>query len=1119
MGIQFVISRQGAAATEAMYAKMLALGEAEPESKIYYFVPEQATLQAQKDLARLHRRGCVMNIDILPFRRLSYRLLEELGDVLPVVLDDIGKGMVLKKVLQEKDRELRMYRGKSSKSGFVQEMKSMISEFSRYMVDAEQLSRMAEQVEDEYVARKLRELSVIVGGFRETLAEKYITEEDIFTAMCPLVGQSAHLQDGRLFLDGFTGFTPSQYELLRALMLRCKDITVAVTMEPECYHRVLPEQHLFTMSARMIATLERLAEETGHTVLSPVFLEPKEGEESLTHLQKEIFRYPVKTYDGTPAITVHSLAGVWEEVAYVVGRIVSLVQKDNYRYGEIGIICGDVEGYSEELREAMNTAGIPCFIDYKSNVMDNPLVDYIRSLLRVLATDFRRDHVVHFLKNPLSDYEPDVVNYLENFLIARGIRGYSSWRRGFEGGYSTKHGCHEEQVAELGRRFAEEMAPLVEAFRAQTTVQEKVSLLYHYIRNKGLYGKMELLAEKMHTADVPWNLRREKEYHQIYQSVMDLFDRLVELLGHTTLSLQEFAGVLDAGFAEMKLGVIPPEQDCVVIGDIKRSRLAGIRQLFFMAVNEGVVPGGGGSSELLTQSERELLKERHGMELAETQKESISTEEFYLFLAFSKPTEHLTVTFRRAGEEGREYRPSYVVYRILRMFPELRITNEGDEETFYDAIAADGGLSRFLHGFSKALTADADAATMALFAWYGEHVEATKLPLGMEELAQAAHGEVWEESIGASVAEKLYSQCLRGSVSRLECYAACGYKHFLQYGLRLEERREYQANALDIGNAFHDALKRYSDKVKSSEYTFRTIPMEVASEYMDHAVEEMLAQPEREVFTSSQRNAYLSATMRHTLQNMMEIITKQQKYGKFEPELFEERFHYFSERLDLHGIIDRVDMCRSEDGTYFKIVDYKSGNKKLDYDRVRAGLDIQLPAYLGAFAKNSPIGAKPAAAFYQPVDNPIVDDCEEPEEAAFAAMRPNGILREETGIMGLMDHNIDGSQGKYTSPVIPAAFNKDGGLTAATKAVNEAQLQALLDGTERLMEREAEEILSGNIGRNPYRDGNATACDYCPYHGVCGKEHRGHMKERNIRLAESSTQNENREDTQDVGKE
>ncbi len=1099
MSVQFVIGIQGSAVTELLYDRMLSLSEEQGGDKLIYFVPEQATLQAQKELTERHPRHCVADIDILPFRRLAYRLTEELGDRLLPMLDDIGKGMVVKRVLQKKDSELTLYRNKAGKPGFVQEVKSLLSEFSRYMVEPETLQELSDRVDDSYMQKKLVDLSAILEGFRENLSSEYITEEDIYSAMCPLLEESERMKDTHLFLDGFTGFTPSQYELLRTLLRKAKTVTIAVTMDPACYHASLTPQHLFTMSARMIEMFEKMAKETGHELLAPCFAALPDKEPSLAHLQKHLFRQQVETYDKMPAITIQSLDNMRSEVSYVVGQIVELVQMHNYRYSDIGILCGDVEGYSDVLREALESAGIPFFIDYKSNAMSNALIDYIRSLLRIFLTDFRSDTVLHFMKNPLSDYSVREISYLENYLLARGIRGYSSWKRGFQGGYKTSHACNEEMVADVAARLLSELSPVRDALLSKATLKDKIVALYEFLRGQHLYDKLESLADRALVSDIPWARRREKEYRQIYRCVMELLDQLVALLGDSELSLQDLAGVLDTGFAELKVGVIPPEKDSVVVGDLKRSRLSGIRHLFFMAVNEGVVPGRAGASELLTQLEREKLKNQYALELSETRKESVSTEEFYLFLAFSRPTEHLTITYRRSGEDNTEYRPSYVVYRILRLFPELHVTTEADIEDFFDTLRADGGVSQFVHSYARILEEGGTPDELALYRWFLENEASVSLPTSVRELQQAYAGEKWQETMRAEVAELLYSHCLKGSVSRLEAYAACAYKHFLQYGLGLEERREFEPNAMDIGNAFHDALKRFFLMIKDSGCELRTMQDDVVKEYMQRAVEETMELPWTEAFGASNRNAYLRTTMERILHHMAGIFKEQQIAGSFDPAQFEQYQHYYSEHLDLRGIVDRIDMCKTEDGNFFKIVDYKSGKKEFDTNQMMAGLDIQLPAYMLMYAKSNPDGAQPAGAFYHKLDYPILDEAKSKEADRLRALRPSGLIRSESDVVKLMDRHCD-KDGSYKSVYVPIEM-KDGRYSGKdNNAYSQLGMDRLLNQVEQIMEIQAEEILSGNIKRAPYKSGSKEACTYCPYRGVCGKEHRTGPEYRDVKM-------------------
>lgn len=1095
MALHMIIGNAGDGKTYALYQKVLEASEGAGQ-KLFLLVPEQATLAAQKELTALHPRHCILNCDILSFRRLSFRLLEELGNRLPVILEDTGKGMMIKKLLLEHGEELTLYAGKERKKGFVGQVRSLLSELSQYCVTVDAMEEAKKGVADPLLTHKFSDLIRIYQLFQETLSDSYLTEEDLFTAMCPLVQESALLRGSSLFLDGYTGFTPSQYRLLEQLFLAADEVYVTLSMDPA---ELLPGRGgapLFTLSRKTLSHLQELAERCGQRIAPPLCVSHGLGAPSLRHLKEQIFRYPAAVSMEAPAITVRSLASRQEEIRYLVSCIVRLVREEGYRYRELGILCGDVEGYSEELRQAFGRAGIPCFIDYKENVLGNPCVDLLRSVLRILATDFRRDAVAHYMKNPLSGFTLREAALMENYLLASGIRGKSGWSRPFARTCPDRQAADLTEVNALRERCMADWQILFSGFGKGKTVREGLTALYYFLKQRDAAGQMERLADVMAgqadgaASGLPFRLRKEKEYRQIYPALIAMFEQMEELLGKETLPVQEFADILDTGFEETKLGVIPPEPDSIPVGDVKRSRLQQVRVLFFLGVNEGVVPGFSHAAGLFTDREREKIKAA-GLELAETAKEAVTTEEFYLYLAMAKPTEHLYLTYRRCGDDGRELRPSYILQRIRRIFPALTVAY-GEEDTLFAQLAPDGGERLLLRAIGQNRRGVRTPEGEALQAYFGK----TEQPLfgsrvTMEKLLQASHGQQGAFALSVQTARELYSQTLRGSVSRLECFAQCAYRHFLQYGLRLSERSEFQVSPVDVGSLFHKALCLFSEGLKQAGLSWRTVDAEQARPRMLQAVQEALREQTTELFESSRRNRYQLSRVEELLERTVLTVQEQLKEGRFEPDCFERRFTHSDERLELTGIIDRIDVFREDGTTYFKVVDYKSGEQKLDLSRVCDGVSLQLPVYLSEARRLFPDGTVPAAGLYYHIANPLVDKLSADWQRELRkALCPDGVVLEKKQSLRLLDGQLLDGAGEYAkryqSLVLPVATTAAGEPAKNSKLLSESGMQTVFSYVDWLLHRQTERILQGEIAPHPYRNGQRSACEYCPYYSVCG---------------------------------
>lgn len=193
-----------------------------------------------------------------------------------------------------------------------------------------------------------------------------------------------------------------------------------------------------------------------------------------------------------------------------------------------------------------------------------------------------------------------------------------------------------------------------------------------------------------------------REYSQVYGILIRLLDEMAELLGEETMELQEFMEILEAGLSEAKVGVIPPGIDQVQVGDIRRTRLAHVKVLFFLGLNDGWVPARGNDGGIVSDMERELLKE-NGMELAPTARENSYIQRFYLYQNLTKPSQHLYLSWCLGSSDGVVMRPSYLVSNIRRLFPKITVCEEKEPGSeLWQTTTRKNGMQYFLYGLQEA---------------------------------------------------------------------------------------------------------------------------------------------------------------------------------------------------------------------------------------------------------------------------------------------------------------------------------------------------------------------------------------------------------------------------------
>ncbi|MDE6924041.1 MAG: exodeoxyribonuclease V subunit gamma, partial [Acetatifactor sp.] len=593
MSLKFVFGPSGSGKSRQIYNEITERAGKNPGQNFLIVVPDQFTMQTQKELVLLNDRGGIMNIDVLSFGRLNHRIMEEVGREEIPVLDDTGKSLVLQKVAANLKEELPVLGSFLHRQGYIHEVKSAISEFMQYGIGTEDVSKLiAYAGRRGALAGKLKDLETLYKGFTEYIRGNFITTEETLDVLRRSLHKSKLLPGSVVVFDGFTGFTPIQNRLIRELMQVCGEVILTVTLgQGENPYVKDGEQKLFYLSKKTVADLEKLAKEAGIPREKDVFIGTYhrfEQAPALRHLEKNLFRYPFQPYgEEQSEIRLFETTTPRDEVHQTGLKIRELVREQGLAYRDIAVIMGDLEGYAPFVETEFAQMEIPCFIDRTRGIALNPMIEFIKSALELFEKNFTYEAVFHYLRSGMADLERSEIDELENYVIRTGIRGYRSYSRLFT--HKTEKMEKDEEALErinhLRERMMEQLSPL--AMKKEGRVKDYIDGLYDFLVQNKVQNK---LVEYERQFEEQGQLPRAREYAQIYRLVMELLDQIYELLGEETIPLPEFREILEAGFGEIQVGTIPQNVDRVVVGDMERTRLKQVKVLFFLGVNDGNIP-------------------------------------------------------------------------------------------------------------------------------------------------------------------------------------------------------------------------------------------------------------------------------------------------------------------------------------------------------------------------------------------------------------------------------------------------------------------------------------------------------------------------------------------------
>ncbi|MCR4740142.1 MAG: PD-(D/E)XK nuclease family protein [Lachnospiraceae bacterium] len=1213
MGLRLILGNAGSGKSRRLFEHIIEESIKNPDKNYIIVVPEQFTLQTQKDIVRLHPRHGILNIDILSFNRLCYRIFSETGGGSDgVLVDDMGKNLILRHLSSGLSDDLPVIGKNLKRLGYITEVKSVISEMMQYGIgpsQAEALIHFSEAEGKQLLGRKLAEIRLIYEEFTRYIKDKYVTAEELPVRAGDRVNYSKLLKKSVIAFDGFTGFTPVQYKLIGDLMENCIDIyaTILIDVKREVgkdlrIKGIVSEHELFYMSKKTFSILTGIADRTGTKIHDPEVIDRKvpirysltgksvsENSEitedsgknrtfsasvnnrRIAFLEDNIFR-PDKAVcadEGGEAKNEENSKNInsWEEdrdgtdtgsdvyitnsqtnsdeITDVCKRIGQLVRQNGYKYRDIAIVTGDIDGYGHALAGMMDKYDIPYFVDRTLPILLNPCTEYIRAFYSVIIDNYSYDSVIRYLRTPVTDISMEETDLLDDYLFACGIRGRNAWNRKF---IRKRKNFREEnllkcddirkKIVEDFNLFEKELSGKGISGDFECTVRKHCESLYGLLKRNSMENKLNRMAGAF---EKDGNALKAKEMSQIYAHIIALLDKLTGLLGDETVSITEFSELLDAGFDEIRIGIIPSDQDYVQIGDIKRSRLRDIKALFFVGVNDGIIPKRSQKGGLISDTEREFLSgNTEGITLAPSIRETAYTERLYLYMLLSKPSEKLFISYPSVAAGGESLKPSYLIREIREMLWDVKIDSLGHEpetpvfteKTAYTAFCTklrdyiDLSVNESKEEEKKReLTRIKYEALLKIILLNNSSATSTEASEAVFRqklktiITSALHNDnVSDLKLNPAVSKAVFGDSLRGSVTRLENYAECAYKHFVMYGLSLRERDEFGFEAGDLGSLFHDALMYYGRILKEEGKDPDTVSSKDREALAASALDRAIGAGDYSVIYSSYRMAYNRERILRILKRTVDVLSAQQKKGSFVPEGFECVFSGNNDLSSLNiplkdgrtvrlfGQIDRYDTCVEGENVYIKIIDYKSSDKDLDLLAVYKGIQLQLIVYLNAAEELIKRGRNPeegintvtAGVFYYHIDDPIIIEesrlsDSEIEKAVNDSLRMKGIVNSDPKIFGMLDRDLaDGTVKK--SDVIHLEIGKDGRASARSKVLTSGEFKLLSEYVNLKIADMAEEILDGDISVRPQAvKKDSDACKECRFGHLCNfrPENRG----------------------------
>lgn len=1056
-------------------------------------VPEQFSYRTEKLLVDALGATSGETAEALTFSRLAGRIFLQKSGAAKLPVSAAGKNMLVYRAIAAKRSKLTTYALATEKLGFIDRISTLLSEFKRYGVTPDAVAELAKKADNPALKGKLCDLAYIYAEYEALFFEEYADFEDNLYVAAAQLAQSGCLSGAHVFIDEFSDFLPQHYKMIEAMCGCAASVTVCLCMDDQ-----FDTQGVFAPAVRTFFKLKKLCKTLGIDFLGHFLRENQsfQAAPALCHLEKQYTRCaPVPYAEKTEEVQVFEALNVYSEIEYAARTISALVREEGYRWRDFALCCGDAETYFEPVKMIFSRYGIPCFLSEKSAASEHPLVLTILSAIDILASGYRYDSMFTYLKTGFANITPREADLLENYVLATGAT-----RRAWldEKPWSYKSALSEGeaepnlQIDEIRRRVTAPLVRLRAGIGSKHTVRESCTAVYAFVCELGMGARVQEMVEQFKARG---EFVLANKYSRIWNSILNILDQMVLTAGDKKIGMEQFRNLMETGFLKEQMGIIPQAADAVSVLDVSLARASTCKCLFALGTNCGTFAGTAVQEGILTDREREAIAAM-GAEIAPTTREAAFDARFLVYKAITKPSERLYLSYAVSGMNGASLPASDICKTILQMFPLAVQANDllGAELEAANALgSAAGTLGELALQMGDAGPGGLSGLWADVSAWYAGQ-EGYREKLAVLQQAQAYTNAA--QQLPPRQMEQMYSNGIRTSVSRLERYSKCPFSYFIEYTLKAKERKILKIGAPDIGSILHAVLERFTKKIQQDGVAWRDID----DAYCEAAIAAIVDELSTGIFAGSplmgKATQYLLLRLKRNLVRCAKLLVLHIAGGRFEPVGSEVRFGddgqiravvvdlTSGKKLKIRGMIDRVDACETEDGTYYRVIDYKSGSKTFQLENIYNKLDLQLVVYLDAAMQDKP-GAKPAGMLYFNIREPMVSASapmtkEEADAAVLERMKLDGLVLNDEEIVREMDKNYaDGSA------FLPVKVNKSGQIRVNSSMATMQQFQVLSSHVKRTLRQIGDGIAGGKIDIRPYRSGELSPCTYCAYKPVC----------------------------------
>lgn len=1135
MSLTFILGKEQKDHKQKLIDIFLSDYQKNPQDKFYFIVPNHIKFESEIEIIESFKKTldpnsniiATNNLQIFSLSRMAWYYLRDTNELNAMTLTETKKAMIIKYIITQHQKDLKIFKGEINKEGFIDELSSQIDELLQGQIDIDDLTNIINNSDSNFEKQKIRELKIIYADYLDFINQNYLHENLLMEKLTNLFENSDVLDNSHFYFYGFSTFKNSEYNLLQSIILRSQ---LSISFNIDKVYTELPEKtDFYFRPARTYQTLYKFARLNNIDIHNEYATKNRISSDLQLLENFWIASNSTNTKIEDTNLDNKNSLQIWQcsdrhtEIQAIATYIRQLVATKNYRFKDFLILGRDLTKYDVFIKPVFDNAEVPIFFDLQNNMAQHPLKLLIDYLIEFHNSNLDHESIFQMLKLGLlrpddidTESFQDAINIAENYSLANNL-----FKNNWLSDEKFKSNLDEKNVQNsistqfskinIVKSFVKKIyLELDEIFNANTDNLTTCTNFYNFLTNNNVFI---VLKEWQNFALDNSNVNNADRITQIVNTLNQILDEFIEIFGKEKFNAKSFLNILDSGFSKSQYSQIPSTLDAVNISELGMVQMNNRKITIILGATAEDMPASIKNNSLISDEEKILFSKyiKSGSSFSDVAEITNNDEPYLHNSAFTSGSTRLIFTYPTNSLDNQEQISNYLL-RIKKHFDlSIRIiTNnpENNDDNTLEYIGSKNSTLNYLIRLNRFLIDQREDLSPR---WKYVQNIILESKNAYDKLDKSLNYQNIPRNLTPDNAKKLYGNRLNVSISQIETFYKNEYEYFLKYGLKLKTREVFELTPANIGNYFHESFDKFIRDLSNQKLSLDSLTSEQMNLMINNVTNELLSLPAYKVFSASPQMIFIKNELVDIIKEVISSVSQQSRYLRTHPVKTEVVFGNISGDKDIPGItynlkndyevnvrgkIDRIDEF-SNDGL-LQILDYKSSNKKFEYKLFNSGLQLQLPTYIQAVKNSyskltSTKNPKIAGAFYYHVFNPT-------KNSDYISAYTNSIsFDKEHQLTGIIIDDADkslsaltsgGLDKKNSSNFYKLKINKND-LIKPTSSVNngeiitEEELDILLATNKEKILSAAQRIFSGKLALNPFRlDNGQTGLQFTDYKSI-----------------------------------